>query len=55
MSILEEMSREKLEQMVDTMANVMLQLADAQTAEAMLRANGFEDEELMAIGFEVEV
>lgn len=55
MSILKEMSREKLEQMVDTMANVMLQLADAQTAETMLRANGFEDEELMAIGFEVEV
>lgn len=55
MSILDDMSKEKIEQMVDTMADVLLQLTDAQTAEAMLRANGFGDEELMAIGFEVEV
>lgn len=52
---MEKLSREQLEKMVDVLSNLVLEFADAQTAERLLRANGFENEELEAIGFDVEV
>lgn len=52
---MENLSREQLEKMVDVLANMVLQFVDAQTAEKLLRAEGFESEELAAIGFDVEV
>lgn len=52
---MDELSREQLEKMVDVLNNLVLEFVDAQTAERLLRANGFENEELEAIGFDVEV
>lgn len=52
---MDELSREQLEKMVDVLCNLVLEFVDAQTAERLLRANGFENEELEAIGFDVEV
>lgn len=52
---MENLSREQLEKMVDVLANMVLQFVDAQTAEKLLRAEGFESEELAAIGFDTEV
>lgn len=52
---MENLSREQLEKMVDVLANMVLQFVDAQTAERLLRAEGFEREELAAIGFDTEV
>ena len=49
-----ELSREQLEKMVDVLNSLLLEFADAQTAEMLLRANGFENEELAAIGFETD-
>lgn len=49
-----ELSREQLEEMADVLSNLLLEFVDAQTAERLLRANGFENEELKAIGFDVE-
>ena len=49
-----ELSREQLEKMADVLSSLLLEFADAQVAERLLRANGFENEELMAIGFDVE-
>ena len=50
-----EFSREQLETMINTLTDVCLTLADAQTVEDMLIANGFTDKQLKAIGFDVEV
>lgn len=50
-----ELSREQLEKMADVLSGLLLEFVDAQTAERLLRANGFENEELKAIGFDVEV
>lgn len=50
-----ELSREQLEKMADVLSSLLLEFVDAQTAERLLRANGFENEELKAIGFGVEV
>ena len=50
-----ELSREQLEKMVDVLGDLFLEIVDAQTAEMLLRANGFKNEELKAIGFNVEV
>lgn len=50
-----ELNREQLEKMVDVLSNLVLEFVDAQTAERLLRANGFENEELRAIGFDTEV
>lgn len=50
----EGFSREELEQMVEALSNLLLNCVDAQTAEHILRAEGFESEHLEAIGFEVE-
>ena len=55
MSKFDELSREQLEKMVDSLTNLCLNFIDAQTAERLLREEGFEAEELEAIGFEVEV
>lgn len=52
---MENLSREQLEKMVDVLENMVLQFVDAQTAEKLLRAEGFESEELAAIGFDTEV
>lgn len=52
---MDKLSREQLEKMVDVLASLVLEFADAQTAERLLRANGFESEELAAIGFDTEV
>lgn len=49
-----ELSREQLEKMADVLGSLLLEFVDAQTAEKLLRANGFESEELNAIGFDVE-
>ena len=51
----DELNREQLEQMVDALADLLLEFVDAQTAERLLRADGFETEELEAIGFDQEV
>jgi len=50
---MEKLSREQLERMVEVLADLVLEFADAQTVESLLRENGFETEELDAIGFEV--
>ena len=52
---MDNLSREQLEKMVDVLASLVLEFVDAQTAERLLRANGFENEELKAIGFDVEL
>ena len=49
-----ELSREQLEKMADVLSSLLLEFVDAQTAERLLRANGFENEELKAIGFDVD-
>ena len=49
-----ELSREQLEKMVDVLSCLLLGSVGAQTAERMLRASGFENEELKAIGFDVD-
>lgn len=54
MEALENMSNEQLRKMIEAMADVILEITDSQEAEKMLRLNGFKDEELVAIGFEVE-
>ena len=54
MDRMESLGREQLEKMVSILSSLLLEFADAQTAEMLLRANGFENEELMAIGFDVE-
>jgi hypothetical protein len=51
----DKLNKEQLEQMVDTLTDLVLEFVDAQTAERLLRANGFETEELEAIGFDQEV
>ena len=51
----DELNKEQLEQMVDTLTDLVLEFVDAQTAERLLRANGFETEELEAIRFDQEV
>lgn len=50
-----ELNREQLEKMVDVLSNLVLEFVDAQTAERLLKANGFESEELRAIGFDAEI
>lgn len=55
MGKMEELSREQLEKMVSTLTDLVLEFADAQTTEQLLRANGLETEELEAIGFDQEV
>lgn len=55
MGKIDDLNREQLEMMVEVLTNMVLEFADAQTAERLLRANGFESEELEAIGFDVEV
>ena len=52
MSRMSKISRDELENMVDALALVLLEFADAQTAEMLLRENGFETEHLEAIGFD---
>ena len=52
---MDELNREQLEKMVDVLSNLVLEVVDAQTAERLLKANGFESEELRAIGFDVEI
>lgn len=52
---MDELNREQLEKMVDVLSNLVLEFVDSQTAERLLRANGFESEELRAIGFDVEI
>lgn len=51
----DKLNKEQLEQMVDTLTDLVLEFVDAQTAERLMRANGFETEELEAIGFDQEV
>lgn len=50
-----ELSREQLEKMVDVLSSLLLEFVGAQTAEMLLHTNGFENEELKAIGFDVGV
>lgn len=52
---MDELNREQLEKMVDVLSNLVLEFVDPQTAERLLKANGFESEELRAIGFDVEI
>ena len=49
---MDELNREQLEKMVDVLSNLVLEFVDSQTAERLLKANGFESEELRAIGFD---
>ena len=49
------MNKEQLEQMVDTLTDLVLEFVDAQTAERLLRENGLETEELEAIRFDQEM
>lgn len=51
---MDKLSREQLEKMVGTLTDMVLGFVDAQTAEMLLRADGFENEELEAIGFDIE-
>ena len=51
---MENISRERLEEMADTLANVCLWLADSQLVEKVLRTVGFSTEELKALGFDIE-
>lgn len=55
MSKMDGLSREQLEKMADGLSSVLLGFVDADTAERILREEGFETEELEAIGFDVEV
>lgn len=55
MSSMENLSRSQIEKLVDGLTDLCLAFIDAQTAEATLRAYGFGDTELEAIGFDVEV
>lgn len=48
------LSRAELEHMVEALSNVLMYCVDAQTAEYLLRTEGFESEHLEAIGFEME-
>ena len=52
---MDELNREQLEKMVDVLSNLVLEFVDSQTAERLLKANGFESKELRAIGFDAEI
>ena len=47
---MEKLNREQLEKMSEVLSKLLLDFCDVQTAEMLLRANGFETEELEAIG-----
>ncbi len=49
----EDLSREQLEKMTELFLNMSLHYAGAQYTESLLRARGFGDRELAAIGFDV--
>ena len=51
---MDKLTREHLERMVDTLTDLALEYLDAQTLELVLRREGFEKEELEAIGFEID-
>lgn len=48
------LNREQHEKMADVLSTLLLDFVDAQTAEFLLRQNGFETEELAAIGFDTD-
>lgn len=50
----QKLTEEQLDKMLDILTSLLLEFVDAQTAEMLLRENGFENEELRAIGFDVE-
>lgn len=50
---MKSISIEQMDKMIDVLSSLLLEFVDAQTAERLLRANGFETEELEAIGFDV--
>lgn len=53
MGKMDGLSREELEKMADLFLNMCLHFCGAQYIESMLRARGFGDRELAAIGFDV--
>jgi hypothetical protein len=53
MGKMDGLSREELEKMADLFLNMCLHFCGAQYTESMLRARGFGDRELAAIGFDV--
>lgn len=54
MGKMEDLSREQLENMADLFLNMCLHFCGAQYTESILRARGFGDRELAAIGFDVD-
>ena len=52
MERMSKLRRDELENMVDTLSTMLLTFVDAQTAEMLLRSEGFETEHLEAIGFD---
>ena len=54
MGKMDSISRETLEQLVDSLLNISLDYAGADLTLEILRENGFEDETLEAIGLDVE-
>lgn len=50
-----DLNREQLEKIVDALTDLALGALDAQTVETILRNDGFESEELQALGFDVGV
>lgn len=55
MGKMDELNREQLENIADVLSSLLLEFVDAQTAERLLRANGFDDEALKALCFDTEV
>lgn len=53
MGKMDGLSREELEKMADLFLNMCLHFCGAQYTESMLRARGFGDRELAAVGFDV--
>lgn len=54
MGKMDGLSREELEKMADLFLNMCLHFCGAQYTESILRAKGFGDRELAAIGFDVD-
>jgi len=54
MGKMEDLSREQLENMAELFLNMCLHFCGAQYTEGILRARGFGDRELAAVGFDVD-
>lgn len=54
MGKMEDLSRERLEKMTNLLLDMCLHFTGAQYTESILRARGFDDRELAAVGFDVD-